>query len=66
MAVGVHVDVVFHADPGYEGEAEGEVEESLVGDCEDDERWCEGEEQDDQAVEVVVVRLEAVEEWDGE
>ncbi len=30
---GVGVDVVFEADPGDEGSAEGEVEEAFVGDC---------------------------------
>ncbi len=60
------VDVVFEADPGDEGGAEGEVEEAFVGDGEDDEDGGEGEEVDGEAVEVVVVGLEAVEEGDGE
>ena len=58
--------MVFEADPGDEGGAEGEVEEAFVGDCEDDEDGGEGEEDDDEAVEVVVVWLEAVEEGDGQ
>lgn len=33
MCGGVSVDVMFEADPGDEGCAEGEVEESFVGDC---------------------------------
>ena len=58
--------MVFEADPGDEGGAEGEVEEAFVGDCEDDEDGGEGEEDDDKAVEVVVVWLEAVEKGDGQ
>ena len=49
------VDVVFESNPGDEGDAEYEVEESFVGDGEDDEDWGECEEDDDEAVEVVVV-----------
>ena len=58
--------MVFKADPGDEGGAEGEVEEAFVGDGEDDEDGGEGEEHDGEAVEVVVFWLEAVEKWDGE
>lgn len=54
---------MFEADPGDEGGAEGEVEESLVGDCEDDEDRGEGEEDDNKAVEIVVVRLKTMQEW---
>lgn len=59
-------DVVFHADPGRQCQAEAEVEEAFVGDCEDDEDGGEGEEHDDQPVEIVVVWLDAVEEGDRE
>lgn len=55
--------MVFEADPGDEGGAEGEVEESLVGDCKEDEGRGKGEEDDDEAVEIVVVRLKPMEEW---
>lgn len=63
---GEGVDVVFEADPGDEGGAKGEVEESLVGDREDDEGRGEGEEQYDEAVEVVIVWLQAMEEGNSE
>ena len=63
---GEGVNVVFETDPGYEGGAEGEVEEAFVGDGEDDEDRGEGEKNDYQAVEVVAVWLEAVEEGHGE
>jgi hypothetical protein len=53
---------VFEADPGDEACAEHEVEEALVRDGEDDEDWGEGEEYDDEAVEVVAVWSQAVEE----
>ena len=58
--------MVFETDPGDEGGAEGEVEEAFVGDCEDDEDRGESEEHYDEAVEVVVVWLEAMKEGDGE
>ena len=57
---------MFETDPGDEGGAEGEVEESFVGDGQDDEDGREGEEDDDEAVEIVVVWLETVEEGYGE
>jgi hypothetical protein len=57
--------VVLEAHPGEEEDAEGEVEEAFVGDGEDDEGWGKGEEDDDEAVDVVGVGLEAVEEGDG-
>lgn len=62
---GEGVDVVFETDPGDEGNAEGEVEEAFVGYGEDDEDGGEGKEHDDEAVEVVIVWLEAVEEGNG-
>lgn len=51
---------MLQTDPGDESDAESEVKESLIGDGEDDEDRCEGEEDDHQSVEVVVVGLEAV------
>ena len=58
--------MVFEPHPGDEGGAEGEVEESFVGDGQDDEDWREGQKDDDEAVEVVVVWLKTVEEWYGQ
>ena len=58
----MYVDCVFEAYPCYEGDAVCEVEEAFVGDGEDDEEGREGEENDHQSVEVVVVWLETVEE----
>lgn len=57
--------MVFETHPGDKGGAEGEVEESFIGYGQDDEDGREGEEDDDEAVEVVVVWLEAVEEGYG-
>lgn len=57
--------MVFETHPGDKRGAEGEVEESFVGYGQDDEDGREGEEDDDEAVEVVVVWLEAVEEGYG-
>jgi len=51
---------MFETHPGDDGGAEGEVEEAFVGDGEDDEEWGEGEEDDGEAVEVMVVWLETV------
>lgn len=53
---------MFETYPGDEGGAEGEVEESFVGNGQDDEDGREGEEDDDEAVEIVIIWLEAVEE----
>jgi len=58
----VSVDAVFETHPGDEGRAEGEVKEAFVGDGEDDEDGREGEEDDYEAVEIVVVWSEAVHE----
>lgn len=58
--------MVFETYPGDEGGAESEVEESFVGDGQDDENGREGEEDDDEAVEIVVVGLETIEEGYGE
>ena len=63
---GKGVDVMFQADPGNEGGAEGEVEEAFVGDGEYDEHGSEGQADHSEAVDVVVLRLETVEERDGE
>lgn len=57
------VDFVFQTDPGYERDAESEVKESFVGDGEKNEDGREGQEDDHQAVEVVVVGLKTVQEW---
>lgn len=54
------VDTVFEADPGDQGGAEGEIEESFVRDGEDDEGGGECEEDDNQAVEVMIVWTELV------
>lgn len=54
--------MVFKTDPGDEGGAEDEVEQAFVGDGEDDEDWGEGEKDDDEAVEVMIIGLQAVEE----
>ena len=59
---GVVVDVVFETHPGDEGGAEGEVEESFVGNGEDDEDGRKGQEDDDESVEIVVIWVETVEE----
>jgi len=61
----VAVKLVFESDPGKEGDAECEVEEAFVGDCEDDEDGRKRQEDYKQAVEVVIIRFEAVDEWDG-
>lgn len=55
--------MVFKTDPGDEGSAKGEVEKSFVGEGENDEGWRKGEEDDDEAMEVVIVRVETVEKW---
>ena len=51
---------MFKAHPCCEGGAKGKVKESLVGYGQEDEDWRKGEEDDDKAMEVVVVWLEAV------
>lgn len=56
------MDAVLEADPAEEGDCDGEVEEAFVRDGEDDEERAEGKEGDCEAVEVVVLRLERVEE----
>ena len=48
---------MLNSDPGEEGDAEGEVEESLIGDRQDDEDWGEGEEKNHEAVQIVIVWL---------
>lgn len=59
------MDVVFETDPSDEGGAEDEIKESFVGYGEDDEDWGEGQEDDDEAVEVVIIGLKTMEEGDG-
>ena len=56
------MDLVFESDPGDEEGAERDVEKAFVGDGEDYEGRGEGEEDDDKAVEVVVVWLGSVQE----
>ena len=56
------MDAVFEADPAEEGDGDGEVEEAFVRNCEDDEEGTESEESDGEAVEVVVARLQSVQE----
>ena len=53
--VSVGVNVMFKANPGDEGGAEGEIKEAFVRDGKDDEGWSEGQEDDDETVEVVTV-----------
>jgi hypothetical protein len=48
---------MFETHPGYESDAESEIEESFVGNGEDYEEGCEGEKDDHQAVEVMGIRL---------
>ena len=48
------VDSVFESHPADECDCDCEVEESFVGDCEDDEEWSEGEEDDGKSVEIVI------------
>jgi hypothetical protein len=61
----VCVDVVLHTDPGEKSQAKGKVEEAFVGDGEDYEHRREGQEDDEEAMEVMVARLEAMEERDS-
>ena len=53
---------MLHPHPSHEQHAEDKVEQPLVRDGEDDEDGAEGQEEHDQAVEVVVVRAEAMHE----
>ena len=46
---------MFKSDPRNEGRAEGEIEEAFIGDCEKDEGWGEGEEDYQEAVQVMAV-----------
>lgn len=54
---------VLKADPRDQCGGNREVEKALVRDGEYDEERSEGEEDDDQAMEVVVVGAKGVEEW---
>lgn len=56
------VDGMLQADPRDQRHAEYEVEQSLVGDGEDDECRRECEKDDHQSVQVVAVGVESVEE----
>ena len=58
--------MMFETYPGDEGGAKCEVEESFVGDGQDDEDGREGEKDDDEAMEIMVIWLVAVEEGYGE
>lgn len=62
----VNEEFVFEPNPAYEEDGEGDVEEAFVGDSEDDESWCAGEENDQEAVYVMVIRLEAVGQGHGQ
>lgn len=44
------VDAVLEADPGYQSGGDGEVEETFVGYCENDEERAKGEEYNREAV----------------
>ena len=46
-----------------DGPRKCKVEKALVGNGEDDEDWRECEENDNEAVKVVVVRLETMQKW---
>lgn len=56
--------MVFESDPRYEGDAKGEVEETFVGDRKNDKGWREGEEDNQESVEVVIAWLEAMQNRD--
>ena len=56
------MDAVFEADPAEEGDCDGEVEETFVGDGEDHEERAKREECDGEAVEVVVLGLQGMQE----
>ena len=55
--------MMFETNPCNKSSAEGEVEKTFVGKGEDDKGWRKCEEDDDEAMEVVVVWVETVEEW---
>ena len=46
----MRVYTVFESDPGEHSDAEDKVENSLVGNREDDESWREGEEDYDESM----------------
>lgn len=54
---------VLQSYPGGQSHAKDEVKEPLVGNGKDNERWREGEEKDHQAVQVMPIGIQAVEEW---
>ena len=57
---------MLHSDPRHQRDGEDEVEETFVGDGEDDEGRSEAEEDDHESVEVVIVWFQTVEEGNGE
>ena len=56
------MDSMFKADPCDKGHTEDEVEESLPGDGENDKGWGKGQEDDHEAMKVVTVGINSVEE----
>lgn len=54
--------MMFEADPRDKSSAEDEIEEPFVGYREDDEDGREGQKEDDEAVQIMAVGLEAMEE----
>lgn len=56
------LNAVFESDPGHECYRDGKVEETLVGDGQDDEERAESEEGDSQSVQVVVFGSQRMEE----
>lgn len=53
---------MLQLDPGEEKGAKGEVKEAFPGDGKDDKYWRKSEKDDDEAVEIVVVRTKPVKE----
>ncbi len=51
---------MFETNPRNERCTEGEVEESFVGDGEEDEDWRERQEDDHESVEIVIIWVEAM------
>jgi len=65
MRLGFREDVgtVFQSNPGDQCNTEGQIEQTLVGDCEDDEDWRKCQEDDHQPVEIMVVWLKSMQKW---
>ena len=55
--------MVLKSDPGDKRGAEGQVEESFVGDGENDKDWRKSEKHYDESVKIVILWLETVEKW---